>query len=464
MKSKRLFTAIGNIADKFISEDSEDTACRHVRLTPWLKYAVPLVGCLVIAVSIFIVQSGLFALYNGGNTSVPIQLLSVDLMKGFTAEPAQGKAIDDRFIAAAIDFSVELFKRSSAKDENSLISPLSVLLALSMTENGAESDTLREMETSVGRGIPIDEMNEYLSQYLKGLLTTDEAKLSIANSIWFRKDEFLEVETDFLQKNANFYDAAAYKSDFNAPQTVEEINRWVEANTDKMIDKIIEKIDPDTVMYLINAIAFDALWENPYNSEYDVKQGNFSAWDGKTTFAEFMFSDEYGYIKSEDAKGFIKPYKGGQYEFVALLPDEGMQIEEYVQSLTGEKLIKLLQNASPSKVATAMPKFSYEYSKNLNDVLKDMGMPLAFDSIRADFSKLGHSRIGNLYIGNVLHKTFIEVTELGTRAGAVTSVEIKLESGPVDNIILDRPFVYAIVDANTNLPIFIGTVLTVGTR
>lgn len=397
----------------------------------------------------------------GSSGSKPVSSVSVDLMKSITAKPSQGKTADERFINSAADFSVELFKRGITENENSLLSPLSVLLALSMTENGAAADTLREMKTAVGRGIAVDEMNKYLSQYLRGLLSTDEAKLSIANSIWFRDDEFLTVEENFLQKNANYYNAAAYKSDFNSPKTLADINGWVEENTDKMIDKIIDEIDPNTVMYLINAIAFDALWETPYATS-NVREGEFTSWNNQKSTVEFMYSSENDFIQSDDAKGFIKKYKGGQYEFVAMLPNEDIALNDYIQSLTGEKFISLLNSASDDWVMTGLPKFSYEYNKNLNDVLKDMGMPAAFDSGNADFSKLGHSDRGNIYIGNVLHKTFIEVSELGTKAGAVTAVAPAYGAAFGESVILDRPFVYAIVDANTKLPIFIGTVTTLG--
>ena len=380
-----------------------------------------------------------------------------NLMNNINAQPAEVKNIDDIFINAAADFSVELFKKSIDEKENSLVSPLSVLLALSMTQNGAAGETLKEMEKAVGRGITIDSMNEYLYSYVKSLLSTDEAKLSIANSIWFDGNR-MDVKKDFLQKNANFYGAAAYKADFNARNTLDDINNWVKKNTGKMIEKIINEIDPNTVMYLINAIAFDAQWEKPYTKNA-VSKADFISFDKKTSSVDFMYSDENEYIKADGVTGFVKPYNGGKYEFAALLPDENININKFISSLTGEKFVSLLKNSEKGSVQTATPKFSYDYSIELNGVLKGMGMPAAFGA-DADFKRIGQSTLGNIYIGKVLHKTFISVDEKGTKAGAATAVLVDAKSMPMEFVNLNRPFVYAIVDRATKLPVFIGAVMS----
>ncbi len=163
------------------------------------------------------------------------------------------------------------------------------------------------------------------------------------------------------------------------------------------------------------------------------------------------------------AKGFVKNYAGGKYSFAALLPNEGVSIDDYVASLTGEGLVTTLKNAQDAGVQAQLPKFTYEYKIKMNDALAALGMPTAFTS-GADFTKMSNLPAGKLVIGEVVHKTYIEVTEIGTRAGAVTEVGMELTSMPMfDRIItLDRPFVYVIVDNATNLPIFIGTVLSVG--
>ncbi len=390
-----------------------------------------------------------------------IQAAAADLMEGVNGQAVTGKAADDAFISSSANFALELFKKTVTNGENSLISPLSVMLALAMTANGANAQTKTEMEAVLGAGLSVEDLNEYLYTYIKNLPTDEKYKVAIANSIWIKDDGSLEVNPDFLQTNADYYDAAAYKAPFD-DQTLADINGWVKNNTDGMIDKILDKIDPDMVMYLINAVLFDAEWQAQYDTG-DITDSTFNAYDGAKENAKMMSSTEYSYIEDSMAKGFVKNYAGGKYNFAALLPNDGVSIDDYVASLTGEGLVSTLKNTQESSVQAQMPKFTYEYKIKMNDALAALGMPTAFTG-SADFSKMGTSPVGNLFIGEVVHKTYIEVTEIGTRAGAVTEVGMKLTSMPMfdHTITLDRPFVYVIVDNATNLPIFIGTVLSVG--
>jgi serpin B len=386
---------------------------------------------------------------------------AADLMAGISGKTVQGKNADAKFIGNTADFSLALFKKTISQEKNSLISPLSVLLALAMTANGADSQTLSEMERVLGRDIGLEELNEYLYSYVRNLPNEKKSKLTVANSIWFREDENrLTVEKDFLQKNADYYNAAAYKSPFDG-QTLKDINSWVKENTDGMIDKILDQIEDDTIMYLINAVAFDAEWETVYNKA-NISEGSFTAIGGSTQKAEFMHSEENIYLDDGRATGFIKPYAGNKYSFVALLPNEDIAIGDYIDMLSGEGFLQTINGAVTTAVSAALPKFSYDYKIQMNAALKAMGMPQAFSPLQADFSKLGKSTRGNIFIGEVLHKTFIQVDELGTRAGAVTKVEMQDEAYiETKVVVLNRPFVYAIIDNASKLPVFIGTVMEI---
>ncbi|MPM65819.1 hypothetical protein SDC9_112723 [bioreactor metagenome] len=270
----------------------------------------------------------------------------------------------------------------------------------------------------------------------------------------------INVEKDFLQTNADYYGASAYKSPFNN-QTVDDINAWVKRNTAEMIDSIIDSINADSVMYLINALAFEAEWDKVYTKE-DISDGSFTAFDGTKRSVKMMYSEESKYIETSSATGFIKNYKDGKYSFVALLPNEGINISDYISSLSGTDFLSAVKNAKDENVLAHMPKFSFDYTVEMNEALKALGIKDAFDGGKADFSKLGSSQAGNIFIGNVLHKTFISVDELGTKAGAVTKVEMSVECAPMGHeISLDRSFVYAIVDNTTGLPLFIGAVLDI---
>ncbi|MDD4291792.1 MAG: serpin family protein [Clostridia bacterium] len=380
-----------------------------------------------------------------------------DLMKGIEAQSVQAVEIDDTFVAAMSEFYFELYKRSYAAQEgNSLVSPLSVMLALAMTANGADGATKAEMEQTLG-GLFMDDLNAYLYSYVNALPSTDKSKLEIANSIWFRTSR-MTVEEDFLQTNADYYDAAAYGSKFG-DDTLKAINNWVYNNTDGMIDKILDEIKEEAVMYLINAIVFDAEWGVEYNKD-DVVDGVFYCANGDTADVEYLSGTEGAYFKTSNAQGFVKRYKQG-YSFVGLLPDEGIGADGLVDSLSGDLIQSISEARKGGKYAfVKLPKFSYEYKLTMNKILAEMGMARAFNSKAADFSKMGTSSIGNIFIGDVLHKTFIELTEKGTRAAAVTKVEISDEAWDPDGLVtlnFDRPFVYLIIDDSTNLPVFIGS-------
>ena len=382
-----------------------------------------------------------------------------DLMSGISPNNAKGRPADIAFTESLADFSVELFKKSITDKDNSLISPLSVTFALAMTANGADNETLVQMEKLLGNGIPIAELNEYLYSYKKGLPSLEKSKLNIANSIWLRDDSNMQVNKGFLQTNADYYGASVYTSAFNT-QTVRDINYWVKTNTDGMIDKILDEINENIVMYLINAVMFEAEWQTVYYKE-NVMKGDFTDISGVKQNVDFMYSTESKYLDDGIATGFIKPYANGGYSFAALLPNEGVSIDRYVETLTGKGFLNTLENAEETTVNACMPKFKYEYEIKMKDALITLGVYDAFDQEKADFSNILPK--GNICISEVLHKTFICVDELGTKAGAVTMVAMAGCAAPDEpkSVTLDRPFVYAIIDNATNLPVFIGVVMTI---
>ena len=385
---------------------------------------------------------------------------AADLTEGIKAKPVSGKAADDAFKNSSADFAIRLFQKTRDDSKNSLISPLSVMLALSMTANGAKGETLAQMEALLGGDIPMETLNEYLYSYINALPSEKTAKLNVANSIWFRDNGFT-AENTFLQKNADYYGAAAYKSPFDE-KTLRDINNWVKKNTDGMIEKIIDDLDPDAVMYLINTVLFDAEWENIYKKD-EIRDGTFTALDSTKRTVSMMYSEEHSYLDDSKATGFIKPYKNG-YSFVALLPNGDISLSDYVASMTGKSFVDTIKNAKDIPVETAIPKFSYDYDIEMSGALKALGMTLPFDSTKADFSALGSSDSGNIFISRVLHKAYIAVDEKGTKAGAATAADIKATSdtGGLYSVTLDRPFVYAVIDDAYGLPVFIGAVTDIG--
>ena len=364
--------------------------------------------------------------------------------------------------AELTDFSLRLLEENvtalEQENENILISPISIITALGMTSYGAKGDTLTQMEEMFG--LSRGHLNHYNTQYLCNVAE----ELKVANSIWLSNDGRIEVNDAFLQFNEEFYGADIYTTSFNHA-TVKSINNWVNDKTDGTIKDILDRIPEDAVMYLINALVFEAEWEEKYEETQIRRKQKFTTSDGKTQKVDMMCSYEKAYLQDENATGFIKYYKDRNYAFAALLPNEDVDIKSYVQSLSGEDVQKLLANPIQTDVDVQIPQFSYEYDVEMSDILKELGMTAAFDGGAADFTNMATSTSGNIFINRVLHKTFIEVTPVGTKAGAATVVEMNLMSAPyfeeLKQVYLNRPFIYMIIDCESNMPVFIGAVNSV---
>jgi len=379
-----------------------------------------------------------------------------DLMEGLTAHDVVLQAPDAQFQKAMVAFSIGLLQQQQLIGfDNVLISPLSVELALAMTVNGAAGQTLAQMQQVLGGGASLDDINAMLAGYVKGLPNTDKAKFHFADSIWFKQMDGFVVAPEFLQTNADYYGAGAYAAPFDQG-TVDAINAWVNDNTDGMVPKIIDNLQPTDMMVLLNALAFDAEWMIPY-LDSQVADGVFTTSSGARQNAKFMASSEYTYLNDGKATGFVKPYADRGYNFIALLPNEGVSMSDYVASLSGEGWLKTMGSAMTDMVQAQLPEFSFSYDASLVDALKAMGMTDAFDPELAQFRDMAQPPPA-LYIGDVVHSTSIDVTPVGTRAGVATAVigEASGMAGDAKVVTLDRPFVFAITDAATNLPIFIG--------
>lgn len=366
----------------------------------------------------------------------------------------------DAFSRPYMDFSMKLFQSSIDGEINSLISPLSVMLALSMTGNGAYGQTKSELESILTGGMDIQDWNLQVLNYLNHLPAGNNLK--IADSIWFRDYDF-QINPDFLQVNASYYQAGLYRTPFDT-QTISDINDWADQKTDHMIPHLLEELDPQAVMILISALSFEAKWESPYY-DYNIGDGTFYNYNGKPASVSMMNSVEDLYLEDNSATGFIKEYYNGKYRFVALLPKEGIDINDYIASLDASAVYNLLADAKTADVYAALPQFEYDYSIDLANALSSMGLTSALDSQSADFSAISPTATSNrLHISQILHKTFIKVDAEGTRAGAATATEMPGTSLPEQakesyTVTLDRPFVYLIIDRTANLPVFIGTVM-----
>lgn len=411
-------------------------------------------------------------------SEAPLELASAtELTKGLTPaaddpdRPAPVEVlIDEGARLAACDFAMGLFRHAYDAREagNILVSPLSVERCLAMVQNGAAGETLAQMESALG--FSRDDLNAYLHAYqrrvdgdLYGLAGTDGFEptplpLSLAESVWVRDDPSPGVRDDFLQANVDAFDASVFTAPFDEG-TVSDINGWVSAATDGMIDGIVEEIPAGALLYLVSALAFDARWESPYE-DADVRSATFTSEDGAVGEVSLMDSREEAYLEGERCVGFMRPYESNDFAFVGLLPKEGVTVADLVASLDGAALLELLAPVGNCVVDASLPKFELEYDASLVDCLRALGMTDAFGDA-ADFSLMADVP---LQVSEVRHRTYISVSETGTQAAAATSAGMAGASAPSDEepevmtVVLDRPFVYLLIDYQTLTPLFTGAV------
>lgn len=383
-----------------------------------------------------------------------------DCLSGeYSRQTADEGEVTEEGNAALMEFSFELFRKTVTKDQkNELVSPLSAAAVLAMIANGAEGETLHQLETLLGADR--DTLNRYYYALLNDLPSTEKCKVSFADSIWFKKNE-IGVLPEFLQANADWYDADAYSADFDAG-TLKDINNWVKENTDGMIDSILEEIPAGAVMYLINTLLFDAKWAGTYE-KYQISDGTFTSYGGRTGKVTYLSSIEGTYLSGDGFCGFAKNYDGGRYSFVALLPDEGSDIYDFIGTLSGETWEAIWKERISTAVSVRLPEFRFDAKLNLKDSLEPLGVTDLFSPGVADLSGIDGTR--GLYCSDIAQKTMIDVNRNGTKAAAVTWAEMTNGSAPMSpayQVHLTRPFVFAIVDNATGVPLFLGAVTNPG--
>ena len=378
--------------------------------------------------------------------------------------PRDLTATEKMLIDADHSFSYDIFKRTVAWEtdhENLMISPLSISMALAMTINGAEGQTYDDMKEALYLSdMELDEINEAFKSLIELLVTVDPAvTVKIANSIWYR--EGLPVEQGFLNRVRDYFDARIEGLDFQDPASVDIINDWVAENTEGLIEEIIDEIPDHMVMYLINALYFKGDWLRQFDPD-DTKPADFKLENGETVEVEMMKQEgDFAMYSSNEVKLIELPYGDSLYTMTVLMPgDENMPINQFVQEkLTADNLTGWRSNlqAESAETTIKLPKFEFEYEIDYNDILKAMGMEIAFDESAADFKGIADVSPQNLFISEVKHKTFIRVDEEGSEAGAVTSVGVGVDSLP-PQMIVNRPFLFIIYERESGTNLFMGVV------
>ena len=363
--------------------------------------------------------------------------------------------------------SLSLFKSLAAKDiaegKNTMISPLSFLTAMGLLENGAAGDSLKEIETAFG--CDIESFNEWYDAWSKLIMLYGGDALNIANSVWYKADPTLVVSEDYLKKTAETYDAQAFEAPFD-DKTLEDINGWVSDNTKGMIPAILDKISKDAMMFLINATCFEGSWYEDYKDDQIKGNEIFTREDGTEEKATMLYSREMDgrFYENEYLTGTSKYYTDG-FQISFFLPKEGVTVEDALAKLNGDEINDLMANGILSDVDLVIPEFAFDYTApKCIEALKEMGIVSVFDENGADLSPMASTTDGyNLYVNTVIHKTHIELDREGTKAAAATAIGIAkatalMQDVPLNEVRLDRPFIFVISDSQTSTPIFMGTV------
>lgn len=382
------------------------------------------------------------------------------------SSPSNGQVatpvVNTKVTAANARFGFKLFseilkQNSSQNSQNIFISPTSVAIALDIAYNGAKGETQQAIAKTLElQGISLPEINSANATLIAALQNSDDIQLNIANSLWARQD--ISFNPDFIQTNQDFYKASVTNLDFSDPEAANVINDWVRQTTDGRIDRIIQQINPNDVLFLINAIYFKGKWTKQFDPKQTTDQPFYLTTGGQKQHPLMSQSGKYRYYENEKFQAVSLPYgNDGKLSLYVFLPHDNSSLTAFYQDLNADNWEKWIEQFRNRQGSIRLPRFKIDYDLTLNDTLKALGMGIAFEP-SADFSGIGD----NLTISEVKHKTFVQVNEEGTEAAAATSVGITLTSAFLEQpfqMIVDRPFFCAIRDNQTGTILFMGSIV-----
>lgn len=360
----------------------------------------------------------------------------------------QSSSVNNEASESNVRFALSFFQNANRiveYDENLLISPYSASVALSMLAEGSDGNTR-------------DEFDDALHGLYKGdnLSSSEEVTVCSANSVWI--DEGFKLKDSYSKLLVQDYDAMLVEKDFNDPSTVDAINSWCSDNTEGKINEIIKELSPSDVMVLINALYFNAPWESEFSEDLTV-EGKFHGMSGDQTVPMMHKNASFAYAEFQGSQMISIPYAGGKYSMFIVLPPVNWDVNTIIPYINDQMYTAAMQMMSKCKVDLTMPKYKLEASMVLNKALNRMGIWDAFSS-EADFSKI--SSRGPLVLSMVKQKCYIDVSEKGTEAAAVTSAQVSLTSfrpDPVVKMNVDRPFLFFIADTEAENILFVGKVV-----
>lgn len=368
-----------------------------------------------------------------------------------------------KIIAADNQFGLELFRSinsSATEQKNTMISPMSVSLALAMLYNGTDQATKTQMEAMLHKsGLTADDINQNYKDLVSALASHDpKVELNIANAIFYKNT--FPIKPDFATTNQNYYQAEVAGLDFTkTTETLKTVNGWVNSKTKGKIDKIIDSVNPDDIMYILNAIYFNGEWTYSFDKGKTSDQ-SFTREDNLVVQTSTMnIENSFNYYNDSNFEMLEMPYGSGKFSMVVLLPKTGNKTNDIISSLSTDNLTNWFSKLSESKKNVFMPKFEFKFDKSLISNLEALGMIDAFNASKANLS--GISEAAQIYVSEVMHKSYIRVDEKGTEAAAVTGITVGVTTAGPDTSVFraDHPFVFLIREKDTNSILFIGKVI-----
>ncbi len=380
---------------------------------------------------------------------------------GLSVAPSEElKTIGTNFNEVSTAFSLDLWKKieQSEKDKNYFVSPLSLHTALGMLLNGADANTAAEIKTALKlNNLDAAQINDTYSKIMANFSKIDpKVTAKMANSIWFKKD--FPIAQSYIDQNKSVFLASSNSEDFNAA-TVKKMNQWASDNTEKKIEKVIDEIKPEEVLFLMNALYFKGDWKLPFDTK-NTQNETFTTASSKKTVPMMNIEDSFAYTSNGVFSALELPYGSEKFNMALVLPtDSKMSTASLINALSAKDW-KQISSMQKQKVQVKLPKFTLNYEIKLNQILQSMGMKEAFST--ANFSKMvsDQALAKKLFVSMVKQNTFIGVDEKGTEAAAVTTIGVGLTSiGPsVPEFYCNRPFLFVIHEKTSGQIMFVGKI------
>lgn len=424
---------------------------------------------VIAAVGILPLCMGIFAACTG--TKMKSQKISEDKIVYAEADTSIFEMEETR--RAMTSFAADLFRKNTESGKNSMLSPLSAYLCLSMCANGAGGITKSEMEKVLG--LDMDALNLYCANLYSRINENKQLEeyLSTSNAIWYNDAYGIMPKKNFLDVNALYYGVDLYKANFRDVNVAADVNLWISEKTDGMIEKMLDNVNEKAIMLLVNTLLFESRWAQA--GGYNRTNVDFTDSDGRTKSVSGFYSTGYSYFKSENFHAFKTAYEANGIAFYGILPtDDGkyggkdVDFDSVIAGFDANEMYGILNGRQRElyMVHAMTPCFKFDYEVQLSDYFAKNGMPSAFDMWGADFSNMYETTDAfNVYISNILQKTAIELDENGTKAAAASPIVNATAMDPSQftqiQMYLDRPFIFMIVDEVSGVPLFVGSVANV---